>query len=845
MVSDGDCVVGGTLTELQDFQAACESSGYLFRRLDVPFAYHTQAMRPIIEEMRSFSAEIRFSAPTIPLVSTTLGAVVPEGEVNQFTPDYFAKHCGEPVLFHQGIRAFIDRDAEVREAVWLEVGPNAVTSPLLCGNGIGTDAMIVSTLRKNQADDESLGSALAQLYCSGTAINWRSVFAELVPRAKVSDVPLYPFADTRFWVPYTETRRRIPSAPSRKPSSIFSGSTVISERIRWPAVDSDLPTLFEVDIAELAHFIDGHQVVGTPLCPASVYQELVLAASRAWCDRIGLPHFASSLILSDITFEAPLVHSPRHPKTIRVEIISNGNEGGLNAQFAVRSAEPTRRGAWQTHCTGNVRADLLDSVTGQLSSLRARIQECIATLQIGARSTRTLYASAIYDETFAKVVKYSDVFRAIKVITIRCDGADAYALAQAPVAGSGEELIHPVFTDTLLHAAGLMLNLESDDDGYMFVCCQVQTVTMLPDHLHASAMFGVYVQIGYLSQSMAIADAYAIDLEGDHGRVFAHIGKIRFRRLSTTGFKAILSLSVHESRGIASSSASGPAIVSNHDPLPQKFVPSLIAQMCDITLSQISPDSELAYLGVDSLMSIELTGRLNTLCPSLNLSPRDISSLKRVKDLVDLVERSSHIPTSAEPDYSRGPELSLTKGVDSMPTTEYVKSVLSTVLDIPTDKLADDDDLDRLGLDSLSSIELRHTLNSALRIHLPQDILARCLTVQDLSAALSDLSGHSSLAPGQPSVLRATPNPILLQDGGEGGRRTPLFMVHDGSGMVHPYMSLGDLARTVWGIHNPRLPTGDEWAGGILELATYYAELIRATLDAGQSCILGGKLCTL
>ena len=72
--------------ELQDFQAAYESSGYLFRRLDVPFAYHTQAMRPIIEEMRSFSAKIRFSAPTIPLVNRAFGnirEVESSGEVSE------------------------------------------------------------------------------------------------------------------------------------------------------------------------------------------------------------------------------------------------------------------------------------------------------------------------------------------------------------------------------------------------------------------------------------------------------------------------------------------------------------------------------------------------------------------------------------------------------------------------------------------------------------------------------------------------------------------------------------------------------------------------------------------
>lgn len=837
--SDGDCVVGGPLALLEGFQSACQSAGYSCRRLSVPFAFHTDAISPIMEEMRSLSAKARFSAPTITLVSTALGAVVQNGGSDVFTPEYFAKHCRDPVLFRQGIHALLDHDTDIREAVWLEIGPNAVTSPLLRGNGICADAVVVSTLRKDQSDVDSLGYAHALLYCSGTTLNWRSVFADLAPGAKVTDAPLYPFANTRFWVPYTETRRRVPSRPSRKPSSepMFLDSATISKRIRWPPSDSDQPAVLEIDITELARYIDGHQVVGTPLCPASVYNELVLAASRAWCERIGIPPFASSLVLSDISYKAPLIHASGQSRIVRVEVAAKGTEGGFNAQFAVRSGVPAREDLWQTHCTGTARADLLDSVTGRLSHFRNKIQEHIATLQLGARNTRTVYASTLYDEIFSKVVKYSDTFRTLKAITIRCDGADAYALAQHPVADAGESLIRPVLMDTLLHAAGLMLNLESNDDEYIFVCCHAQTVIMLPDHLRVSAMFGMYVQIGYVSQSMAIADAYAIDLEGAPGQVFAHIGKIRFRRLSITGFKAILSASVHESTSNASPSSPtlSSTIASIHNPSVHDCVLGLISQLCEIPVAQINPDAKLEHLGVDSLLSIELTGRLNSLCPSANLSPRTLSTLNQVNDLVDLVERNRVVPTDAR----RGGSQQWPEEFNGVSIIEYVKTALSSVLDIPVDRLDDDDHLDRLGLDSLSSIELRHTFSSALCIHVPQDVLAFCATIKDLSIALAGLSNR---APGPLSNSLAAPNPILLQDG---DGQTPLFLIHDGSGVVHPYMSLHDLTRTVWGIHNPKLLTGDDWPGGVPELATHYADLVKGILHAGQSCILGGKLCTV
>ncbi|KZT73005.1 ketoacyl-synt-domain-containing protein [Daedalea quercina L-15889] len=837
--SDADCVVGGVLTQVELFQEVCHRSGYPCRRLDVDFAYHTSSMGPILDELRSLGQKIKFSKPKVPLVSTVFGAVIPIGDASLFTQHYFAKHCRDPVLFRHGIQALFNLDGIYREAAWLEIGPHMTTSPLLRGNGLSTNGMVLGTLRKGQADEISLCRALTQLYCAGTETDWRAVFTHLAPSAKMRDLPLYPFMKTSFWVQYVERRSSETTQRSRKPSSTFSGNSMLSQCIHWPAANSDLPALFELDIVQLSPFMDGHQVVGSPLCPASVYHELVLAASHAWCERIGLPPFASSLVLSDIAYEAPLVHSSRHtPSIVRVEISPKHVGGGFNAQFVVRTG-PRPGGPWQVHCTGNIRAQLVDSVKAHLWCFRDKIQECIESLHVGARNTRTLYASTIY-ESFSKVVDYSDAFRTIKFITIRCDGADAYALAQSPAADTGQYVVHPVFMDTLLHAAGFLLNFESDDDGHIFVCSHIQTVTVLPDFLRASAMFAVYCQVGYLSQTMAIADAYAIDLEGSTGQVFAHMGKIQFRRLSKTGFKAILSMSTHDPLDTPSSFVSNSPNTPRQALSVQEHILGLIAHMCDIPVAHVTPDSRLDYLGVDSLMSIELTGRLNEHYSSLSLSPRTLGSFDRIGDLIELIKRHCSTPADVKLDWSlSGTERSDCLIEDDFSCTRYVKNILSAVLDIPTEKLADDEQLDRLGLDSLSSIEVRHTFSSAFHVHVPQGIFVRCKTVGELTLTLKSYLATSNRPHDSSVGLRVGANPMLLQEGGD-EMKTPLVLIHDGSGMVHPYMRLGGLGRTVWGVHNPKLPAGDKWRGGIIEIATHYVDLVRATVGAGRPCILGG-----
>ncbi|KAH9928293.1 uncharacterized protein B0H18DRAFT_1084485 [Fomitopsis serialis] len=840
--SNVDCVVGGVSTQLEHLEEACRRSGHLCRRLDVQYAYHTPTMDPIVDELRSLGQNVELLALKIPLASTVLGAVVPVGDggLSMITTDHFAKHCREPVLFRQSIQALFDRDADAREAAWLEIGPHPTTSPLLRGNGVSTDGVLMTTLRKGQVDEESVCGVLTQMYRAGIEINWCSVFADLAPGAKLTDIPSYPLAKTRFWVPYTEIKGLRSSGHHRKSPSTSSNNSVVGGCIHWPATNSDLPAVFDVDIARLSHLITGHQVVGSPLCPASVYQELVLAASHAWCERVGLPPFASSLVMTEIAYEAPLVYSPRHPGTVRIEVATKGAAGGFDASFVIRSGSSRTQGPWQVHCTGNVRAELRDSVEEHLSGFRDKIQGCVKSLQTGARDTRMLYASTIYDETFSCVVDYSDAFRTIKVITLRCDGVDAYALAQSPASDSGQYVVHPVFMDTLLHAAGFLLNLESDDDGYIFVCSHVQTVTVLPDCVRPSAMFGVYCQVGYLSQTMAIADAYAIDLERGTGQVFAHMGKIQFRRLSRSGFKAILSMSTHDTSKRLTPSL-GSDKIDTPAPLvsPRDRITRLVTEMCGISVDHVTLESRLDHLGVDSLMSIELTGRLNDAYPSLSMSARALGVLERVKDLIDFIEQ--HLSGQANVGHDFGLSGDKPRGRDPFTaqiTVESVRGVLSGILDIPAERLADDEHLDRLGLDSLSSIEARHSFSSTFYLQVPQDIFTRCKTVKELAVALAKHAASSSPSPDPATSLQVRTNPMLLQDGKD-QTETPLVLIHDGSGMVHPYMRLDDLGRRVWGIHNPKVPSGEGWKGGILEIAAHYAELVRTTLGEGCPCLLG------
>ncbi|KAF2462702.1 alpha/beta-hydrolase [Lindgomyces ingoldianus] len=80
-------------------------------------------------------------------------------------------------------------------------------------------------------------------------------------------------------------------------------------------------------------------------------------------------------------------------------------------------------------------------------------------------------------------------------------------------------------------------------------------------------------------------------------------------------------------------------------------------------------------------------------------------------------------------------------------------------------------------------------------------------------------------------------NPIQLQNAP--GNAAPLFLIHDGGGTIFNYFMLGDLGRSVYGIHDPKFESDDGWAGGIAEMAQEYITFIRTVRKKGP-IVLGG-----
>ncbi len=888
--SSAHCTVGGALKRLGEFETLCTREGIRCTRLDIPYAYHSEAMDPVLDGLREAGRHIALSPPTLPVLSNVTGTLVQPGDSTPFTPDYFARHCREPARFQQGIsdlQSSIDVSAV---AACIELGPHPTTLSLLRGLQVNGAPLLLPSLRQKAQDFGILCGTLAQLYCTSVPIRWRKVFADLAPDARLIDLPPYPFAKTRFWVPFEE------EAPRATEHSSASHNGYGTPSISAPSRSEPAITI-EKDIALFSDLIEGHCVAGVALCPASVYTELALSAAT---DVFSEWQAGDIVELADCLYPKPLTYAPGMKVILRIEIVPSGRHAGAFSIFSLDNGSSRT----QLHCTGSYKKKTEEACLSKLQYASAMLEREIKTVL--SASTESFGTRTCYELLFPRVVTYSKAYHAIRTINIHTTLSAAYAVIQVPNFKSHStktSVLDPIFVDTLLHVTGFFLNFMFGMNGHhACICSQVDKIKLLPGLIDTSARYGVYTSIVHAKDDLFVADGYAIEVDDPRKRVVACLKRVRFRRVAMASLTRLLkaSLPVSATKATPVTQAlvvnrpdiktSVPSIDVAHVDL-QDSVIRIIAETSGVVKNEVVLDADLSHLGIDSLMIWEIVARLRTLVPSAAVDTHTLAAASTVADLVRIVaEKRERIPRSEtmsstatvyDGDGDGSGQISVAAHTSPFKATEVpkvsrcvstaagiitVKNILSMVLDVSVEDVTDDVELESLGLDSLTSIEARHAFQTQLGATLDGEVMLACRTVRDVvnavaaaQAASYESSVEPSLAPtrpSSPSPLGATqphtrPELVRLQTAPRGVTTPPLILIHDGSGLVSGYAKLALLGCDVWAIQNSSYATNRALAYApsgteLVTMAMSYVGLLTSNLFwNGEAyhgeCLLGGE----
>ncbi|QDV63563.1 polyketide synthase [Crateriforma conspicua] len=198
------CVVAGPTDQVSQLQPKLEGDSVVCRRLHTSHAFHSPMMDPVVQPFQQFAEQFEFAAPNIPILSTVTGQWMTDHEATN--PEYWANHLRAPVRFSSAIQRVWSEDDGDPTRILLELGPRKTLSSLAKQHAASPKQQLayptLSDRADNQAEWSATTTAIAQLWASGTDVNWSKLSCNGAPRKKSTPVsiPTYSFDRERFFI---------------------------------------------------------------------------------------------------------------------------------------------------------------------------------------------------------------------------------------------------------------------------------------------------------------------------------------------------------------------------------------------------------------------------------------------------------------------------------------------------------------------------------------------------------------------------------------------------------------------------------------------------------------------
>ncbi|WP_191253729.1 type I polyketide synthase [Amycolatopsis oliviviridis] len=399
-------VLSGAASPTLKLAKKFEKLGRRTKRLEVSHAFHSALMEPMLEEFAAVVAELEFSAPTIPFVSTVDG----ERTARVAEPEYWVEHVRATVRFAAGL-AWL-REAGVTRFV--ELGPAAVLTALADD---GLDTFAASFLRADRDEAENALTTLAAAYTRGVTVDWAEVFRPT--GARVVDLPTSVFDRRRFWLAAGSGAGDVTTAGLQAAGHPLLGAAV-------PFADGDGWVLTGRLSVATHPWLAGHAAFGEVLVPGTGLLELaVRAGDEAGCGGV-----------EELTLAAPLVLPPHGALDVQVLVGAAGTGG--RRPVSVHSRAP--QGEWTEHATGTLAPESAAAPSG---------------LTAWPPAAEPVPLDGLYADMAAAGLDYGPPFRGLT--TAWRDGDTVFAEVELPehtdVDGFG---LHPALLDAALHTLGLL-----------------------------------------------------------------------------------------------------------------------------------------------------------------------------------------------------------------------------------------------------------------------------------------------------------------------------------------------------------------------------------------------------
>uniref|UniRef100_A0A4W5M6M5 Fatty acid synthase 2 n=1 Tax=Hucho hucho TaxID=62062 RepID=A0A4W5M6M5_9TELE len=168
----------------QKLSSSVKSKNLFLHVLDVPAAYHSQMMDPILSQIEDSIGSLQVNQVDTELFSTVTGKEVEQPDFS--TGKYWARNIREPVSFEQAVRS---ATKDKKNVVFVEIGPRRALQRNI-QETLGNDTIVMSSVQPEK-DHETMLTTVSKLFESGVQINWDQFYRGC--EASPTPFPVYHF----------------------------------------------------------------------------------------------------------------------------------------------------------------------------------------------------------------------------------------------------------------------------------------------------------------------------------------------------------------------------------------------------------------------------------------------------------------------------------------------------------------------------------------------------------------------------------------------------------------------------------------------------------------------------
>ncbi|KAF2766234.1 ketoacyl-synt-domain-containing protein [Teratosphaeria nubilosa] len=878
----------GPKVALDEMAAKLSEKRVRHTQLRVPYAFHSAQVEPILQEFEELARSVRMTDAHTTIVSSTLGRVMSKDEKNDAS--YLSRHCRQAVRFKQAIQHAQDSGIIRATTTMVEFGPHPICSGMVKST-LGYETKSLHTLKRQQNPWKAIVGSLVSLHDEGFKINWSEYYRDFEASCRLIHLPAYAFDIKNYWIEYKNdwTLRKGEALPPAAPLPESTKSPLISSSVHRVVEDrastNDPVVVFESDLShiEMHTAIAGHRVNGASLCPFSLYADIALTIAKYIQQATGSGFFLDGYDVCDMDVHKPLLVAPN------------------------RKDERKWLKRWSHHL------HFVDDRIRNLDDASENDKASTITKRLAYR-------------LFASLVDYSSHYHRMNQVVFDSEGLEATAVVSLdPESDKTGFSFSPYNLDGLLHLSGLILNGNETFDHTKAVYNSHGWESLrLAKPLRVDADYKVYVKMLPTGKNMVAGNLYVISAneilavcEGirfqqvpravlnlllppaDHRRTQKTTSVEAPEKTSRAAFNLQLSSADHKGSQAATRVNELKKIPPTARPMsPPKTPPTtskvpeskrcleVIATEIGLSAAEISPSDSLAELGVDSLMSLALAGRLKSEC-DIDIDHSKLMTCDTVADLLAHVSgkdnaRSSYF--SAAPPFkgdtcsirypptpplddslsdsttidSEGASTPMDSSGTDGETFNLIRITIIEETGIEPENLDFSTDLANLGVDSLMNLAILSKLRDQ-GVDLPTSFFLEHQTLEQIQRAVS----RPTTPPVQPQQqvaksITTPPSPssppptnedpiarhILLQKPQHptSTSNKTFFLFPDGSGSPYAYTTLTHLhpSFTTYGLTSSFHSDPSAYTCGLENAVRIYLRTIKSIQPSGPY-YLGGR----